>query len=125
MDEHAQSTIVQIVNKFFLLVEYFGDNMSREHILPALSVMATIVFIIVVGYVLAHLVRMEEQDIQKQQSLKTNNNGNHLLRPNRSDRNLISALVLPDFFAPISVASRHTKAICARATAARVARRKV
>lgn len=79
MDEHAQSTIVQMMNRFFLLVEYFGDNMSREHILPALSVIATIIFIIVVGYVLAHLVRMEEQDIQKQQSLKTNNNGNHLL----------------------------------------------
>lgn len=77
MDEHAQNTIVQFINKFFLLVEYFGDNISREHVLPALSIIGTIVFIVVVGYFLTWLVRMEEEDIQKKQSLQNNNNNNN------------------------------------------------
>lgn len=58
-------------------MEYFGDNISREHVLPALSIIGTIVFIVVVGYFLTWLVRMEEEDIQKKQSLKNINNNNN------------------------------------------------
>lgn len=76
LDEHAQSVFVQIINKMFLIVDYFGDNLNREHVLPVLSVFATIGFIVAVGYILAYLVRIEEEDLQKQQSIKNiNNNG--------------------------------------------------
>lgn len=76
MDEHAQSIFVQIINKMFLLFEYFAENFGREHILPVLSVFGTIGFIVAIGYLLAYLVRIEEEDIQKKQSTKNlNNNG--------------------------------------------------
>lgn len=74
LDEHAQSILVQIVNKVFVLLEYFGDNLGREHVLPVLSVFGTIGFIIAVGYLLAYLVRIEEEDLQKKQTTKNNNN---------------------------------------------------
>lgn len=57
-----------------LLLEYFGDNLGREHVLPVLSVFGTIGFIVAIGYLLAYLVRIEEEDIQKKQSTKNNNN---------------------------------------------------
>lgn len=76
LDEHAQSIFVQIINKMFLLFEYFAENLGREHILPVLSVFGTIGFIVAIGYLLAYLVRIEEEDIQKKQSTKNlNNNG--------------------------------------------------
>lgn len=76
MDEHAQSIFVQIINKIFLLFEYFAENLGREHVLPVLSVFGTIGFVVAIGYLLAHLVRIEEEDIQKKQSTKNlNNNG--------------------------------------------------
>lgn len=74
LDEHAQSIFVQIFNKLLLLLEYFGDNLGREHVLPVLSVFGTIGFIVAIGYLLAYLVRIEEEDIQKKQSTKNNNN---------------------------------------------------
>lgn len=79
MDEHAQSIFVQIFNKVFVLLEYFGDNLGREHVLPVLSVFGTIGFIVAIGYLLAYLVRIEEEDIQKKQSTKNNNNNGKLL----------------------------------------------
>lgn len=48
--------------------------MGREHVLPVLSVFGTIGFIVAIGYLLAYLVRIEEEDIQKKQSTKNNNN---------------------------------------------------
>lgn len=65
---------MQIFNKLLLLLEYFGDNLGREHVLPVLSVFGTIGFIVAIGYLLAYLVRIEEEDIQKKQSTKNNNN---------------------------------------------------
>lgn len=79
LDEHAQSILVQIVNKAFVLLEYFGDNLGREHVLPVLSVFGTIGFIIAVGYLLAYLVRIEEEDLQKKQTTKNNNNNGMLV----------------------------------------------
>lgn len=69
---------MQIINKTFLLLEYFGDNLGREHVLPVLSVFGTIGFIVAIGYLLAYLVRIEEEDIQKKQSTKNNNNNGEL-----------------------------------------------
>lgn len=69
-DEHAQSQIVIILNRFFLLVEYIVENLSREHVLPVLSVAGTLAFIVVISYLLTYLVRVEEENVQKQQNAK-------------------------------------------------------
>lgn len=77
MDEHAQNQILNMLNKFFLLVEYAVENLSREHVLPAMSIAGTIAFIVIVSYLLAYLVRVEEESIKKQESLKTKTTGKY------------------------------------------------
>lgn len=77
MDEHAQGLFGQIINKLFLLLDYLSDNLGQEHVLPLLSVFLTIGFIVAVGYLLAYLVRLEEENIQKTQSKVNNNNNNN------------------------------------------------
>lgn len=44
------------------------DNLGQEHILPVLSVIGTLAFILCVGYLMSYLVRVEEQNIQKRQN---------------------------------------------------------
>lgn len=68
LDEHAQGLVVRILNKFLLAFEYMTDNLGQEHILPALSVVGTIAFILGAGYLMSYLVRIEEENIQKKQS---------------------------------------------------------
>ncbi|XP_055676696.1 dnaJ homolog subfamily C member 16 [Lutzomyia longipalpis] len=78
LDEHAQGLVSRIFNKIFLTMEYLADNLGREHILPAISVLGTVGFILGVGYLMAYLVRQEEENIKKQQKSNSvnNNNGN-------------------------------------------------
>uniref|UniRef100_A0A182J0H4 DnaJ homolog subfamily C member 16 n=1 Tax=Anopheles atroparvus TaxID=41427 RepID=A0A182J0H4_ANOAO len=68
LDEHAQSLMVRILNRLLLAVEYMTDNLGQEHILPAISVIGTIAFILIVGYLMSYLLRLEEEDIQLKQS---------------------------------------------------------
>lgn len=80
MDEHAQGFIVHLFTKVFTMLEYSYDSLGREHILPVLSVFGTIGFIVAIGYLLAYLVRIEEENVQKKQSEK-NNNRNGTMKP--------------------------------------------
>lgn len=75
LDEHAQGVMTRILGKILITFEYLVDNLGKEHVLPALSVVATILFILGVGYLMAHLVRMEEEKIQKTETGNNNNNG--------------------------------------------------
>lgn len=75
MDEHEQGMVTQIFNKVLLIFDYMNDNIGQEHILPVLSVIATVLFIVGVGYLMAYLVRVEEENVQKRQ-FKGNNNNN-------------------------------------------------
>ncbi|XP_055523691.1 dnaJ homolog subfamily C member 16 isoform X1 [Wyeomyia smithii] len=68
LDEHAQGLVVRILNKVLLAFEYMTDNLGQEHILPALSVVGTVAFILAAGYLMSYLVRIEEENIQKKQS---------------------------------------------------------
>lgn len=79
LDEHAQGMFVQTLNKILLVIEYLGDNLGREHFYAVASVLGTIGFIVAVGYLLAYLVRIEEEDIQKKQNASMNNNRNGML----------------------------------------------
>lgn len=63
--------------KAVTLLNGLYDGMSKDQILPALSILGTIVFIIAVGYLMAYLVRLEEESIKKQQKGKNGNNNNN------------------------------------------------
>uniref|UniRef100_A0A182PTY3 DnaJ homolog subfamily C member 16 n=1 Tax=Anopheles epiroticus TaxID=199890 RepID=A0A182PTY3_9DIPT len=63
LDEHAENPIMRIFNRIILALEYVSDNLGQEHILPALSVVGTIVFILTIGYLMSYLLHLEEKNI--------------------------------------------------------------
>lgn len=76
MDEHAQGMVLQIINKVLLTFEYFSDNLSEEYVLPVLSVIGTVLFIVGAGFLMSYLVRVEEENVQKRKNkASSNNNG--------------------------------------------------
>ena len=54
-------------------MDYLTDNIGQEHVLPALSVLGTIVFMFAVGYLMVYLVRIEEDNLTKKGKLDNNN----------------------------------------------------
>ncbi|PNF40918.1 hypothetical protein B7P43_G14976 [Cryptotermes secundus] len=67
IDEHAQGMMSRIVMKLLQTADFFKDNITKDQLLPLLSILATILFIVAGGYVLSYIVRMEEESIKKQQ----------------------------------------------------------
>ncbi|KAJ9586685.1 hypothetical protein L9F63_019723, partial [Diploptera punctata] len=67
IDEHAQGIMSKILSKLLQTADFFKDNITRDQLLPLLSILATILFIIAGGYILSYIVRMEEENIKKQQ----------------------------------------------------------
>lgn len=41
------------------------DSLGKEHILPVLSVVGTVLFILGVGYCMSYLVKVEEETVRK------------------------------------------------------------
>lgn len=78
LDEHAQGIVLQILSKIFNYLEHAIENVGQQHLLALLSVVCTIAFIVGIGYLLAYLVRIEEEDIQKKKEKGNNNNNSKL-----------------------------------------------
>lgn len=69
-DEHATSLFVRIANKMIEVVEAIRENITKDELLPAISLVVTVGFIIVGGYVMSYLVKMEEESVQRQLGAK-------------------------------------------------------
>ncbi|XP_066997779.2 dnaJ homolog subfamily C member 16 [Anabrus simplex] len=65
IDEHAQGIVSRIVSKLLLAADFLKDNLTKDQLLPVLSVLATVSFIVIVGYIMTYLVRLEEENIKK------------------------------------------------------------
>lgn len=70
MDEHAQSLFVRIANRMIEMVEAMRDTITKDELLPAVSLVVTVGFIIIGGYVMSYLVKMEEESVQRQLGAK-------------------------------------------------------
>uniref|UniRef100_A0A182W631 DnaJ homolog subfamily C member 16 n=1 Tax=Anopheles minimus TaxID=112268 RepID=A0A182W631_9DIPT len=68
LDEHAENAVMRMLNRILLALEYMADNLGQEHILPAISVIGTIAFILIIGYLMSYLLHLEEEDIQLKKS---------------------------------------------------------
>lgn len=55
-DEHAKGIIGRIVARVRTFLESIYDDLGKDQILPALSIIGTIIFILAVGYFMAYLV---------------------------------------------------------------------
>lgn len=64
-DEHALGLFSRVLNRMILMGDVLWDNITRQEILPALSVVLSVGFIILVGYIMSYLVQLEEQSIQE------------------------------------------------------------
>ncbi|XP_055949494.1 dnaJ homolog subfamily C member 16-like [Argiope bruennichi] len=64
-DEHALGLFSRVLNRMILMGDVIWDNLTRQEILPAISVVLSIGFIILVGYIMSYLVQLEEQSIQQ------------------------------------------------------------
>lgn len=70
LDEHTISIFVKIATKVFEFVEAIHESITLDEILPSLSLVVTVVFILVGGYVMSYLVKMEEESVRKQLGAK-------------------------------------------------------
>lgn len=48
------------------------DNLEKEHILAALSLLGTIIFMFAVGYAMVYFVRIEEENLKEKGQLGGN-----------------------------------------------------
>ncbi|KAF5291126.1 hypothetical protein FQA39_LY14368 [Lamprigera yunnana] len=78
-DEHANGIIGRIIAKLLVFSEKMYDGLNKEQILPALSIVGTVIFIIGVGYFMSYLVRMEEERLKE--SLKGQPNNSKSYQP--------------------------------------------
>lgn len=54
-----QSMLDRLVGKAMLAVDYLSDNLTRDQILPILSAIATLTFIVAIGYGMSYLVYVQ------------------------------------------------------------------
>lgn len=66
MDEHAHGLFVRVANKMLEAVEALRESISKDELLPAVSLVVTVGFIVAGGYVMSYLVKMEEESVRKQ-----------------------------------------------------------
>jgi len=65
MDEHASSIFVRIANRMIEFSEILRDNITKDELIPAASLVLTVLVIIAGGYVMSYLVKIEEENVQK------------------------------------------------------------
>ncbi|XP_043269682.1 dnaJ homolog subfamily C member 16 [Venturia canescens] len=63
-DEHAQGTVDRLIGRALLAVDYISDSLTKEQILPLISVFATLMIIGALGYGMSYLVKLEEISVQ-------------------------------------------------------------
>lgn len=66
VDEHASTIFARIANRMIELSEVLRDNITKDELIPAASLVLTVAVIIAGGYVMSYLVKIEEENVQKQ-----------------------------------------------------------
>lgn len=65
IDEQAHGFIGKIVKKILVMTDGMTENISQKEILPIVSVALSLGFILLIGYIMQYLVKMEEESIQE------------------------------------------------------------
>lgn len=66
VDEHASTIFARIASKMIEMSEVLRDNITKDELIPAASLVLTVAVIIAGGYVMSYLVKIEEENVQKQ-----------------------------------------------------------
>lgn len=73
-NEHATGIWGRIFTRVVAFIDSVYDGLRKEQILPLASVVGTLLFIILLGYLMAYLVRLEEEDVRRREANSGNNN---------------------------------------------------
>ncbi|XP_054164963.1 dnaJ homolog subfamily C member 16-like [Oppia nitens] len=65
IDESARGLFGRIVKKILIITDNISDNITRREVLPAISIVLSVCFIVFIGYIMAYLVRIEEETIKE------------------------------------------------------------
>ena len=65
IDEQAHGFIGKIVKRILVMTDGMTENISQKEILPVVSVGLSLGFILLIGYIMQYLVKMEEESIQE------------------------------------------------------------
>ncbi|XP_012282592.1 dnaJ homolog subfamily C member 16 [Orussus abietinus] len=63
-DEHAQGAVDRLIGRALLAVDYISDSLTKEQLLPLISVIATLMLIGAAGYGMSYLLKLEEASVQ-------------------------------------------------------------
>ncbi|MPC13941.1 DnaJ subfamily C member 16 [Portunus trituberculatus] len=80
-DEHAQGIVWRIINKLVSVQDYLRDNVTEDDLLPAVSILVTVLFIVAGGYIMSYLVRLEEERVAKSNFTYVDQTGKMTLQP--------------------------------------------
>lgn len=56
IDEQAQGLVSKVITKILVTYDMLRDSLDKEHVLPIISIIGTIVFILGAGYLMAYLM---------------------------------------------------------------------
>lgn len=56
IDEHAQGIFTKIISRVMDTYEMLRDNLDSKHVLPVVSIVGTVAFIMGAGYLMAYLM---------------------------------------------------------------------
>ncbi|CAG2117798.1 unnamed protein product, partial [Medioppia subpectinata] len=65
IDESVHGLFGKIVKKILIITDNISDNITRKEVLPAVSIVLSVCFIVFIGYIMAYLVRIEEETIKE------------------------------------------------------------
>ncbi|ERL93213.1 dnaJ homolog subfamily C member 16 [Dendroctonus ponderosae] len=80
-DEHALTLLKKIFFRITQYIELAYDSLGKEQVLPILSVLGSILFILGIGYLMAHLVEQEEENVKKMRASDKSGNNNNNSKP--------------------------------------------
>lgn len=65
-DERAASLLRRVLARAYRALQYVRMRLGRDQLVPALSGIATLLVLVAGGYLMAHLARLEEANVQRQ-----------------------------------------------------------
>lgn len=65
IDEQTQGVVARFLTKILQTLDYLQENLGKEHILPAISILGTIAFIIFAAYLMTYLMKLEEKKVKE------------------------------------------------------------
>ena len=65
VDEQAHGFIGRIVKRILVMTDGMTESITQKEILPVVSVALSLGFILLIGYIMQYLVKMEEESIQE------------------------------------------------------------